>query len=193
MSERSDGLTYRSWQSMKQRCLNPKAPKYHRYGGRGIRICERWINSFAGFLADMGPRPSLQHSLERSNTAGNYEPNNCVWATAIDQNNNRPAFNRTLMVNGERVTVAQASKMTGVPHPTICGRLDAGKSDDDAVSTTHFTSPFKSGKFTTTKFVCIDGVTTTVAEAASARGLKYTTVLYRLRRGWPVEKALSHV
>jgi hypothetical protein len=81
---------YKSWSSMFQRCHNPKAPNYHLYGGRGITICERWRgeSGFEHFLADMGPRPA-DCTLDRKDTNGNYEPNNCRWSTASEQAKNR--------------------------------------------------------------------------------------------------------
>ena len=81
--------TYRSWYGMKSRCLNAKQAAYKNYGGRGITVCERWL-SFKNFLADMGPRPSPKHSIDRwPNNDGNYEPSNCRWATATEQARNR--------------------------------------------------------------------------------------------------------
>ena len=74
---------------MKYRCSNPRAKDYPDYGGRGIKVCERWLNSFENFLADLGPRPTPQHSIERLDNDGNYEPGNCVWATKQEQNRNR--------------------------------------------------------------------------------------------------------
>ncbi len=86
------GLTktpaYRSWDSMKTRCLNPKCSKFAYYGGRGIRVCERWLN-FANFLADMGERPEGKTSLDRIDPNGNYEPGNCKWATSAEQGEHR--------------------------------------------------------------------------------------------------------
>lgn len=90
---------YRSWASMIARCENPKYHHFHRYGGRGIRICERWRNSFELFLSDMGPRPSLKHSLDRKDNDGNYEPGNCRWATAKEQR-----LNRSNMTTFKRIT-----------------------------------------------------------------------------------------
>ena len=81
---------YRAWANMKQRCNNPKDKDYKDYGGRGIKVCDRWLHNFENFLADMGKRPSPQHSIDRyPNNDGNYEPSNCRWATQIEQAQNR--------------------------------------------------------------------------------------------------------
>jgi len=86
---------YRTWRHMAQRCENPNTRGFKNYGGRGITVCVRWRRSFANFLADMGPRPSPFHSIDRINNDGNYTPKNCRWATKSQQRRNqRPQFER---------------------------------------------------------------------------------------------------
>lgn len=88
-TENKKTTEYRIWSGMKYRCINTKNPSYHKYGGRGIMCCDRWLNSFEAFIEDMGMRPTMQHSLDRINNEGNYEPANCRWATLEEQANNK--------------------------------------------------------------------------------------------------------
>ena len=83
---------YKTWGTMKQRCYNPNNHKYPLYGGRGIRVCDRWLNSFSNFLKDMGDRPEGMTLDRFPNKDGNYEPNNCRWATDSEQNYNRRSY-----------------------------------------------------------------------------------------------------
>ena len=79
---------HRTWCQMRRRCLDKNSKNYFRYGGRGIKICDRWLESFENFYADMGEPPSIKHSIDRINNNGNYEPSNCRWATNKQQNRN---------------------------------------------------------------------------------------------------------
>lgn len=80
---------YAAWGAMIQRCTNTRHPRWKHYGGRGIAICARWRHSFAAFLSDMGCRPTSDHTLDRRDNDGNYEPSNCRWATWSEQRRNR--------------------------------------------------------------------------------------------------------
>lgn len=82
-------VEYKTWLGMIARCTNPNETKFDIYGGRGIIICDRWFSSFENFLEDMGKRPSDHHSIDRIDVNGNYEPNNCRWATIKQQSTNK--------------------------------------------------------------------------------------------------------
>lgn len=123
---------YAIWQSMKARCLNKKVASYKNYGGRGVTICERWMK-FENFIADMGNRPTPKHSLDRIDTNGNYEPNNCRWADQVEQAQTRTNV-RSITAFGETLTSAMWSRRTGIKAEAIRNRLDAGWTPEDAVS-----------------------------------------------------------
>lgn len=108
---RSNTPEFRSWSSMLSRCSNPNATGYERYGGRGIKVCDRWRAGFENFLADMGTKPDGM-SLDRINVNGNYEPSNCRWATRLEQANNRRDSVRAV-VGGEEMTLTYAMAAAG--------------------------------------------------------------------------------
>jgi hypothetical protein len=108
---------------MRERCNNPNHAHYDKYGGRGIRICERW-DTFANFVADVGERPSRAHTLDRfPNPDGHYEPSNVRWATKTEQSRNRSNA-RLLTHNGRTQSIAAWADEVGVRSATIRTRLD---------------------------------------------------------------------
>lgn len=114
---------FRAWTMMKSRCYDKNQKAYKDWGGRGITVCERWRESFENFLADMGPRPSAKHSIDRyPDNDGNYEPTNCRWATVKEQGRNR-RDNHLVTFSGKTLTVVEWSELTGIAHRTLVERL----------------------------------------------------------------------
>lgn len=115
---------HRIWLQMRYRCRASTSPDFARYGAKGVRVCDRW-DSFEAFLEDMGPRPSRDHTLDRIDPAGNYEPTNCRWATRIQQQTNR-RYNHRLEHEGLNLTISDWSRRTGLSESTILNRLNRG-------------------------------------------------------------------
>lgn len=123
---------YVAWAEMIKRCENPNCKSYERYGARGITVCSRWRKDFAAFLADMGPKPSPEHSLDRRDNSGNYDPENCRWATRKEQARNRRT-SRLITFNGESKTLAEWGEIRGMNPLTLRIRIHAGWSLEDAL------------------------------------------------------------
>lgn len=136
-SNSSHGLSrcpeYKIWLSIRQRCSNPRNPNFPAYGGRGVRVCSRW-DDFEAFLADMGPRPSYAHSLDRfPNQTGNYEPENCRWATAKEQGRNK-TNNHLVTHNGQTKPLCQWCEELGLDYLRTRMRLGKGWTPERAFS-----------------------------------------------------------
>lgn len=113
---------YGVWIGMTKRCTNPNEKDWAGYGGRGIRVCERWRASFANFLADMGQRPTEKHTIEREDNDGDYSPDNCRWATRAEQVVNQRS-NRILTFKGRSMPVSEWAKVTGINYGTLLTRI----------------------------------------------------------------------
>lgn len=137
---------YRAWQTMRLRCTVPTNPAYSDYGGRGITVCARWLASVSDFVADMGPKPSARHELDRAKNDLGYwcgkceecsrlaRPANCRWVTRSVNDRNRRS-SRFLEYRGERKTLVEWCEILGLPHATVGKRLEAGWSAEKALST----------------------------------------------------------
>lgn len=122
-------ITFSTWSSMWHRCMKEGEKYYH---DKGISVCERWRN-YDAFLEDMGPRPSLEMTIDRIDFNGNYEPGNCRWATHTQQANNT-SKNRRFEINGESLTIAQISRACGISQMTIIRRLQKGLTIEQATT-----------------------------------------------------------
>ncbi len=134
---RSATLDYKAWHAMIQRCTNPSHGKWRRYGARGISVCERWL-TFENFLEDMGERPAGM-TIDRIDNDGNYEPGNCRWASQMTQGSNR-GNNHRVEIDGESMTISEASRKFCVGLATVRSRLRSGWSLEDALKTPVHTS-----------------------------------------------------
>lgn len=120
------------WTNMIMRCHNQRATSFIHYGARGIRVCERWRESFDNFLKDVGERPSKRHSLDRINNNGDYEPGNVRWATASEQARNSSTALH-LLVDGKKMCLREALSHLRVSHCSFYSRRKKGMSAEDAI------------------------------------------------------------
>ena len=124
---------YSIWALITDRCCHPRSGHDYSDGGRGIEVCEPWRRSFETFLRDIGPRPSLKHSVDRIDHDGDYEPGNVQWAVILDQANHR-RNNRLLEPQGQRLSIATWARRFGLTPQTVIDRLRVGLSVTDALT-----------------------------------------------------------
>jgi len=173
---------YCIWDAMIQRCTNKKHRQYKSYGGRGIRVCQRWRNSFAAFLKDVGERPTKRLQLERVNNSRGYEPHNVKWATRIEQNRNK-TDNRMLVYKGRNIPLCQLSEETGVNAKTLWHRLHIGLTPDQAVN-----RPVERCR----RYYTYKGASHGLPKWAKVLGIPYGTLYSIVReRGLSVGEAIS--
>lgn len=113
---------YRAWLNIKRRCLDPNHMNYRYYGGRGITLHKAWISDFEAFYCDIGPRPSVKHTVDRNNNDLGYVPGNVSWQTRGVQANNTRS-NRLITISGERMTMAQWCRTRNMPYHTVAARI----------------------------------------------------------------------
>lgn len=185
---RTHGLSgspeYGIWCSIKERCNNPNNIAYVNYGKRNIYVCERWVNSFENFFSDMGSRPTKKHSIERRSVDGPYSPENCCWATSVEQANNK-RNNRRITYNGETQSLSKWCTQLCIPYRAVMARLIRGASIEKA-----FAEPFIDPK-AARKFIEHDGKSLSIYGWSKKTGIPYLVLRARFDRGWNVHKAIS--
>lgn len=165
---------YQLWQGMKDRCRNPNNARFHRYGGRGITVCDRW-QEFDNFFADMGDPPAGM-TLDRIDTDGNYEPTNCRWASRKQQQNNM-STNTHVTHNGKTQTLAEWAAELGIPYSRIVYRHTRGWQPPEL-----FNDDNMKGK-TVKHLVEYEGEMIPLKEASQRSGVPMQTLYWRMRVG----------
>jgi hypothetical protein len=113
------------WKSIKSRCYDHNNIYYKDYGGRGIKVCDRWLEKFENFFEDMGKKPSSNHSIDRIDVEGDYEPSNCKWSTTKEQNRNKRST-VWLEYNGIKMCMADWADKLGIKYKTLSARFYKG-------------------------------------------------------------------
>lgn len=171
--------TYKSYDSMKQRCNNPNNKDYRYYGGKGVIVCNRWLESFMNFFEDMGERPQGM-SIDRLDNSEHYCKENCKWSDKYEQSNNRKGIT-CVEIGGVKKTISQWQKISGVSRSTILKRINAGITGHEIIresSKKNIQIPF-------------NGVAHTTIEWSKITGIAPNTLNYRLKHGWTVNDALN--
>ena len=171
---------YTCWKAMNQRCNNQNCKAFPRYGGNGITICARW-KSFENFYADMGPKPSASHSIDRIDGSLGYSPDNCRWATPKEQSQNRD-FVRMITFRGETLCLTDWASKIGIDFKTLYSRLNYGWSIEKTLTT-----PANSY----VHMITFQGETFCLKDWAAKVGINYRALRARLLKGWSIERALT--
>lgn len=171
---------YNSWRSMRARCLFKSHAAYKNYGGRGITICDRWVDSFENFVKDMGPRPEGT-TLDRIDVNKGYYKENCRWASMTEQANNK---RNTVLIDfdGESKTISQWSKDLGIPTSTIMNRLAGGYSSEDALSKNFKNAEPVKSKMSEKEFIDHFNKSSDIDDLVDRTGRKKSTCTERLRK-----------
>jgi hypothetical protein len=181
-------ILFRVYQGMIWRCTRPSHNSFEYYGGRGINVCDRWLNSFDHFVADVGARPSPDHQLDRKENDGNYEPDNVKWSTRTEQCLNRRS-NRILEFRGRKQAMLLWAKEFGIPRLTLKRRIDdLGWPLEKALTTP---VAFDGTARPRERFITANGETKRLSEWARDLGVHPTAITSRIQQGWSPERAVT--
>jgi len=168
---------YTVWSHIKDRCYNPNSKHFHRYGGRGITVCARWLNDFKAFYDDMLPLYIEGFSIDRVDNNGNYEPSNCRFADAKQQSLNKENNRRIDTEEWGSITISEASERTGIFLQTLYHRVNSKYKNKNILR--------EPGIKINTPWGLLSR-----QEAAAKSGISYRTIKSRIQLGWPEDRLL---
>lgn len=171
---------FNTWVNIRQRCYNKNHPQYKDYGGRGILVCDRWLESFENFYNDMGEKPFKKATLERKNTNGNYTPDNCKWATFKEQQNNR-RNNRIVEYDGKKQTLQQWADEYNIDSDIVRSRIDRDGWDLYKALTINYEE----------RYIEYDNKKLRLFEWALELNISQKILSNRISAGWSIEKAFK--
>jgi len=175
-NQKNDAEFY-CWKGMIDRCTYPAHVSYHRYGGRGIKVCQRWLH-YPNFKQDMGKRPSRDHQIDRIDNDGDYCPSNCRWATKVQQARNASS-NRKVFFHGTYYCVSELAQLIGIPAPTLYTRISKGWDVKYILNPPKHTLTF-------------NGVCKTWSQWSNDLDIPYNTILKRVKCGKPIDVVLEN-
>jgi len=179
----SENRLYRIYKAMKSRCYNKNAPNFPDYGGKGIYVCDEWLNNYDAFCKwslENGYNDTL--SIDRIDNNGCYSPDNCRWADRFTQQRNT-SRNKYIVINGISKTISEWCELYDINLHTFYGRIREGWSELDAL-----TYPSKGKRNLDFEY---NGVKKSIPQWAKEYGIGATTLKNRILSGWPIERALT--
>lgn len=168
---------YTTWKSIMTRCYNTRNHKYPIYGGRGIKMCDRWLTSFKYFIQDMGEKPSSSHTIERIDNDGNYEPSNCKWALPPEQARNK-RNNHWIEYDGKRMIISDWATFFKINISSLIEMMNKKTFKELYIYYTIEKSR---------KLIEYDGISKTVTEWANVFGVNRSTLAERIKNGQPFD------
>jgi hypothetical protein len=172
--ENNKSPEYTAWLAMKSRCYNHKNDRYNNYGGRGIKVCEKWLESFENFLADVGFKPTKEHSLDRINVNKDYCKENCKWSTRHEQANNKTT-NIKITYNNKTQTLLQWCDELNLHYDTMRSRIFRYNWDVEIA----FTKPIGNNKINSKQYE-LNGEFKTLSEWAKIYDFTYNDLYSRV-------------
>lgn len=183
---------YSTWSHMIRRCYDIRLAQFKDWGGRGITVCDEWRgeNGYEQFLKDMGKRPTPKHSIERRDNFGSYSPDNCYWATRIEQGRNKR--NNVYFAHQRRsLTIADWSRELNIEVHTLRRRLvDLKWTVEECVTMKPGAVYKRKGQDRAERYIEFNGENLTISQWSQRLGITAKTIYQRLRAGWPPEKIL---